>query len=720
MTSLPVSNPRSVLRIAVLTATVAFAAALAATPAPARAAPSPDPGGGSSAAPTPTGLVPITRWALVVGANDGGTDRPRLRFAAADADAFAEVMVRYGGVERGRAVVLREPRQAALREAIAALGRRIGAGTAARSEVVFYYSGHSDEQGLLLAGERLPYGELRAAIEALPAQVRIAVVDSCASGAMIRAKGGERRPAFLVDQANAVRGTAVLASASADEAAQESDRVGASFFSHALLTGLRGAADVTGDDRVTLNEAYQFAFAETLGRTQQSALGPQHASYDIQLVGQGDVVLTDLSAVSARLLLEERIDGRIYVRGAGGALVAELRKPAGRAVQLGLAPGEYEVLVDDGRTKRLGRVTLSDRAPTLLRLEQLAPVAAEVARARGDAGPPPPPESNWGLSVVPGLSTDGEVSRRFSLGVFGAAPDRVDVLGVSTLFNVVEGDSTGLLGSSIFNVTGGRSEGAALSSVFNWADEGGAGFQGSAVLNVANGPFEGVQASSVMNYAGEPLTGVQASSALNLAGDFTGAQLGIINIGGSGTGAQVGIINIGGALRGAQVGLINVARSVEGGSVALIPVVVEGRHHLTVHGGEVVHAAAAYQIGATRTHAFFGVGTRLVGDERLLPFLGLGFHNPLGPGALDIDLLTHAMLDTSDFGHEPPSLHTLRIVYGWQLLSRLAVFAGPTWNAMVSRTEHGTPDLGFTAPLIHRGDEIVVQQWPGAVLGVRM
>jgi hypothetical protein len=43
---------------------------------------------------------------------------------------------------------------------------------------------------------------------------------------MIRAKGGERRPAFLVDQANAVRGTAVLASASADEAAQESDRVG--------------------------------------------------------------------------------------------------------------------------------------------------------------------------------------------------------------------------------------------------------------------------------------------------------------------------------------------------------------------------------------------------------------------------------------------------------------------------------------------------------------
>jgi hypothetical protein len=679
------------------------------------------------AADPPT-LVPLTRWALVVGANDGGGDRTRLRFAGADAQAFADVMTGLGGIDRSRAVILREPTVGAVRAGIADLGRRLSAAPGAgRVEVLFYYSGHSDEQGLLLAGERLPYPELRAAIEALPAQVRIAIVDSCASGAMIRAKGGQHRPAFLVDSANAVRGTAVLASASADEAAQESDRVGASFFSHALVTGLRGAADVSGDDRVTLNEAYQFAFAETLGRTQHSALGPQHANYDIQLVGQGDVVLTDLSTVSARMFLDERIQGRLYVRDAAGNLVAELRKPAGRAVQLGLAPGAYEVLVDDGTEKRLGRLTLRDDAPTWLRPEQLAVVTPEVARARGDvepaapAGAPPAADEDFGVSVVPGLSSDGEGSRRFSLGVLGAAPKRIDVLGMSTLFNVVDGPTYGLLGSGLFNVTTGRGEGFRGAGVFDHIGGDFVGVQWSGVSNTAMGDVTGAQGAGVFNLVGGELRGVQGSGALNVAHAFTGAQLGVINVGGDGTGAQVGVINVGGSITGAQVGVINVARKVEGASVGLVPVVAEGRHHLTVHGGEVVHAAAAYKIGASRTHALFGVGTRFTGEERLVPFLGFGVHNPIGNGFLDVDLLSHALLE--DVGQRtdgPPTLHTLRLVYGWRFAPHFAVFAGPTWNTLLAKPENGIPDLGFTPTLSNGDADLRVLQWPGAVLGVEI
>jgi uncharacterized caspase-like protein len=62
-----------------------------------------------------------------------------------------------------------------------------------------------------------------------------------------------------------MRGYAFLTSSSPDEVAQESDHIGASFFTHYLVSGLRGAADVTGEGKVTLNEAYQFAFNETLG-----------------------------------------------------------------------------------------------------------------------------------------------------------------------------------------------------------------------------------------------------------------------------------------------------------------------------------------------------------------------------------------------------------------------------------------------------------------------
>ena len=67
-----------------------------------------------------------------------------------------------------------------------------------------------------------------------------------------------------VSAAQDVEGHAFLTSSSADEAAQESDRIGGSFFTHYLITGLRGGADANADGKVTLGEAYQFAFAETV------------------------------------------------------------------------------------------------------------------------------------------------------------------------------------------------------------------------------------------------------------------------------------------------------------------------------------------------------------------------------------------------------------------------------------------------------------------------
>ena len=165
-----------------------------------------------------------------------------------------------------------------------------------RTEIVFYYSGHSDETGLLLGADRVSYQEIRTWVEQTGADVRIAVLDSCASGALTRAKGGVHRPPFLVDTSSAARGHAYLTASSENESAQESDRLGAAYFTHYLVSGLRGAADVSHDGRVTLSEAYQYAFTETLARTETSRGGPQHASYDFQLTGKGDLVMTDLHA----------------------------------------------------------------------------------------------------------------------------------------------------------------------------------------------------------------------------------------------------------------------------------------------------------------------------------------------------------------------------------------------------------------------------------------
>jgi hypothetical protein len=180
-----------------------------------------------------------------------------------------------------------------------------------------------------------------------------------------------------------MRGHAFLTSSAATESAQESDRIQASYFTHYLVSGFRGAADTSGDGRVTLNEAYKFAFDETLGRTVDSRSGPQHPSYDIELSGTGDVVITDVRQTTARLVLGRDLEGRFFIRTAARALVAELYKPGGRIAEIGLEAGAYEVRVEREQTAYLARTSIADGARVELRAAQFGVTTLEPTRRRG-------------------------------------------------------------------------------------------------------------------------------------------------------------------------------------------------------------------------------------------------------------------------------------------------------------------------------------------------
>jgi len=267
---------------------------------------------------------PAHRVALLAGVNDGGPGRPRLRYAASDAQAFGAVMRELGGVSEKDTVTVVDGDRArvlAALEQLAGLARRAhGAGE--RVEAIVYYSGHSDEQGLLLRGERLDYSDLRSALKRVDADVKLVVLDSCASGALARRKGFVRRAPFLEDESARVHGTAIITSSAEDEVSQESERLRGSFFTHHLVSALRGAADADGDGRITLGEAYDMAYRETLARTESTQGGAQHPTYDMDLTGKGGLVLTDLRASTAGLMLEAGLEGRIFVRDASGALAA--------------------------------------------------------------------------------------------------------------------------------------------------------------------------------------------------------------------------------------------------------------------------------------------------------------------------------------------------------------------------------------------------------------
>lgn len=343
-----------------------------------------DDGTGALADPAAGDATHLRRFAIVAGSNFGGAGRATLRYAIRDARSVAGVLGELGGVAPDDMSVLDEPDVTQLMSTLQGFRPRMQAShNAERVELLFYYSGHSDEDGLLLGNERITYRELKAAIDELPADVRIIVLDSCSSGALTRLKGGFRRAPFLVDASSRVKGHAFLTSSSADEAAQESDRVGGSFFTHFFVSGLRGAADHSADGKVTLDEAYHYAFQETLRRTEQSAAGPQHASYDIRLVGTGDLVMTDLRSGAADLELGRGITGNVLVRTADGTLLAEVRKMDDRPRVLSVPPGRYQVRVEEAGRARGARVTLEQGQRVVVQGDQLDELPVERTLLRG-------------------------------------------------------------------------------------------------------------------------------------------------------------------------------------------------------------------------------------------------------------------------------------------------------------------------------------------------
>jgi hypothetical protein len=342
---------------------------------PARAAPgTPQPATGA-----------LRRFALVLGSNSGGGQRDQLRYAGHDAATVADVLQQIGGVSQVDLSLLREPDTRTLDAAFDTLSQRIRAERkrGQRVELVVYYSGHADESGILLGGARYDYARLRQRIRDVPADVHIAIVDSCASGSFTRIKGGIHKPPFLRDRSNQVEGFAFLSSSSADEDAQESDRIGASFFTYFFVAALRGAADRNHDNKITLTEAYQWSYEQTLGRTQNTVHGPQHPAYDMHLSGTGDVVITDLRSTESTLVLPPSLKGRVTVVDKEGRVAVELTKDAGEPLSLALPNETYSVHVDNKDGEFVATVTLDHGGELAFDQGVLHRVDPEKTVARG-------------------------------------------------------------------------------------------------------------------------------------------------------------------------------------------------------------------------------------------------------------------------------------------------------------------------------------------------
>lgn len=351
------------------------------------------------------------RMAIVVSATSA-EGQPTLRYAARDADRMEAVLRELGGFDRVER--LRDAGPRALRAALDRVEQAAAADPGL--QLVFYYSGHADAQGLLIGSERFAFDELRGRLETSRAAVRVALIDACYAGGMVRAKGGKPAPGYALDVVTPtrVRGAAIVAAGMAGELAQESREIEGSYFTHHLLSALRGAGDRDGDGVVTLAETYQYAYNHTLEATLPSVFGPQHPSYEIRLAGTGELPLTRLSRGRQALTFPAGEARTYLVSTSGDEVVAEVAsQPQGR-VRLVLPAGRYRVAARQDRRAWLAEVRLpAEVGDVAVEASGFREVAPEVAFAKGGR-PPLRDEASVDLALT-GLGP-GAVNGTLELG----------------------------------------------------------------------------------------------------------------------------------------------------------------------------------------------------------------------------------------------------------------------------------------------------------------
>ncbi|MFN3197327.1 MAG: caspase domain-containing protein [Bradymonadia bacterium] len=327
------------------------------------------------------------RYAVVVGADEGLADEVSLRFAERDAARIADVLTRFGQVPEENLILLKGRSADDVTRVLGELGKRLAADEAADREslLFFFYSGHADANELHLYGSRLPLKELKSLVDDSQAKLRVMVVDACRSGALTRLKGATPAEPFAIDAEDrlASEGMAIITSSAPGEDAQESDQIKGGIFTHHFIGGLLGAADASSDQRVTLNEAYRYAYEQTLRSTSRARF-VQHPTYSFRMRGREDLVLTRLKETRGLGRMALQVDGRyLLLPQDDDGRVVEL-STEGRTLVL-LEPGQWLVRRRTDKTVYEARQQVSPGETTEVMAAAMSPVPFGQTVRRGDA-----------------------------------------------------------------------------------------------------------------------------------------------------------------------------------------------------------------------------------------------------------------------------------------------------------------------------------------------
>jgi hypothetical protein len=372
---------------------------------------------GSSSAHAAQPSATTARFALVIGSNETQSkDQKPLRFADDDAARMAELWLELGAeVElltvfdqssqvRFRELVRRadQPTQAKLDAAWARLRDKMQAAADAGREVelLIYYAGHGDVgpdgQGFLTLanGDVLTRSDLfTRLLGASPADHNHVIVDACRSEQFVLSRGEWKPDHGPKDYADSVReyldgnhlgahpDTGVVLARSADQQTHEWERWQGGIFTHELISGLRGGADLNGDGAIEYSELGAFISSANSG------VEDPRARLDVAVrPPRGDErapLLVHERVTDQRVLLLAGGDaGRYSLEDTRGVRLADLNHASGQPAYLRLPAGELYLYRHGEDGARIGEAQIDASEKGIVALGRLE-FDAPAADARG-------------------------------------------------------------------------------------------------------------------------------------------------------------------------------------------------------------------------------------------------------------------------------------------------------------------------------------------------
>lgn len=299
------------------------------------------------------------------------------------------------------------------------------------------------------------------------------------------------------------------------------------------------------------------------------------------------------------------------------------------------------------------------------------------------------------ISLFPYVGTNGKLSSTtvvdYSFNVFGGITGGVRRLEVGGLFNMVWDSVSGLQAAGVFNSVAGPQTGLQFSGFSNINTNTFVGGQFSGFTNITLQGVKGLQASGFWNQAGDSSSVIQLAGFGNyVKGGNDGAQVaGFINVADDNfTGTQVaGFINVAKKIEGVQLGIINISDSINGLPIGVFSYANNGLHQLEVSSNEVMPLNLAFKSGTPLFYNTFMVGANPFNTDVNQRFWSYGYGigssvRVSGRSRLFFDLQTMNIQQVNQ-SINLSLLNKLTASYQFQLGRKLAIAAGPSFNAFI-------------------------------------